>query len=100
MDSTWRVRTNASTLQSAKRHREIWTSSDLEFLESFKDEPIEVLARALGRTYAAVAAMKFLVLHGEHEVAERNRVIQARAAQHERLCGDCFTYHRAEVECY
>lgn len=95
----WTVRTNASTLASAKRHREIWTSAELEFLTEFVAEPIEELAHALGRTYLAVAGMKHLVLHGEHAIAERNREVQARADQHEAVCPEHFLVLSATGAC-
>jgi hypothetical protein len=64
MANAWAKRTYATTLGTATRHREGWTSDELEFVTTFHDVSDAELARALGRTLYAIWTIKVSIREG------------------------------------
>lgn len=62
--SDWANRIQATTIATATRHMEGWTSAELEMITAFIDEPNAELARATGRTLFAIQSIKQAVRAG------------------------------------
>lgn len=69
--SDWGNRVQATTIATATRHMEGWTSAELELVETFFDEPNAELAVTLGRTLYAVQAIKEAVRAGRKVGSQR-----------------------------
>jgi hypothetical protein len=79
----WTSRTQQATLEGATKWGEVWTTSDLQFVEAFADLPDAEVARALGRTLFAVQTIKHAIRAGRvsaGEAAARRARVQQPAA--------------------
>lgn len=64
-NDAWTTRTYAQTLATATRHRDGWTTSDLDFVTAFQGEVSDTeLATALGRTIFAIQTIKHAIREG------------------------------------
>ncbi len=57
MNDAWK-NSQLESLAAAEHRGETWTTSDLRFLDAFKDEPVAELAAALERTVYGTATMR------------------------------------------
>lgn len=81
--SEWGREVQATTIATATKWGEVWTTSDLEMVEAFADLPDAEVAIALGRTLFAIQTIKHAIRAGRVSPAEarvrRGRVANAGA---------------------
>lgn len=86
----WFLKTNTETLKKASKHREIWTSADMDLVAETMDIPIREVAEALGRTYAAIVFARNQITNDAAQASELHREVKAQESQASPVCPEHF----------